>query len=53
MDVVGVPVQVRNGAVVLSSVKHDQIKEGAELEVSPDSKIVVHLDLSDWHPVEM
>ena len=52
MDVVGVPIEIGNTAIVLSSVQHDEVQKGAELEASPDAEIVGHLDLPDWHPSE-
>jgi hypothetical protein len=39
MDVVRIPVQVGDGAVVLSSIEHDQVDEVADLEVSPDAEL--------------
>jgi hypothetical protein len=49
VDVVGVPVQVRDGAIVLPGIKHGQVHQLAELEVSPDSEVVIHLDLTVQH----
>lgn len=46
MDVVGVPVQVGDRAVVLAGVQHDDIQERSELEAPPDAQVVVHLDLT-------
>ena len=51
--VVGVPVEVGDGAIVLAGVEHDEVEEGAELEGAPDAQIVVHFDLTDWHPLEV
>lgn len=45
VDVVRVPVEIGDRAVVLTSVKHDEINELANLEGPPDAKIVVHIDL--------
>lgn len=47
--VVRVPVQVGDGAVVLTRVEHDQVKEIAKAEISPDAQIVVHFHLADRH----
>ena len=53
MDIVGVPVQVSDTAVVLTGVEHDQIEKVSNGEVTPDTEVVVHLDLTDWHPFEV
>lgn len=53
MDVVRVPVEISDAAIVLPGIEHDQIKQGADLEVSPDAKVIVHLDLADRHPFEV
>lgn len=47
VHVVGVPVQVGDGAVVLACVEHDQVEERADGERAPDTEIVIHLDLAD------
>ena len=52
MDVVGVPVQISDGSIVLSGIKHDQIEERSNGEAAPDTEVVVHLDLTDGHPPE-
>ncbi len=53
MNVMSIPIQICDGAIILSSVKHDEIQQGAELEASPDPKVVVHFDLADGHPLEV
>jgi hypothetical protein len=53
MDIVCVPIQVRDRSVVLPGIKHDQIGEVAKLERAPDAQVVVHLHLADWHPLEV
>lgn len=45
-DIVSVIVGIRNRAVVLSCVQHNQVHQFSKLEVSPDAKVIVHLDLS-------
>ena len=45
MDVV----QVRDGAIVLPGIEHGQVHQLAELEGSPDSETVIHLDLTVQH----
>jgi hypothetical protein len=37
MDIVGIPVQVGDRAVILSGIEHHEVKQIAELEVSPDT----------------
>jgi hypothetical protein len=32
---------------------HDQINEVADSKVTPDSKVVIHFHLSNWHPLEV
>jgi hypothetical protein len=53
MDVVGVPVEIGNGAVVLTGIKHDQIKQTSNAEASPDTEVIVHLNLADGHPFKV
>jgi hypothetical protein len=53
MDVVGVPVEIGNGAVVLTGIKHDQIKQTSNAEASPDTEVIVHFDLTDRHPLKV
>lgn len=53
MNVVRVPVEVSDTAIVLAGVEHDKIHEITDLEVTPDSKIVIHLNLSDGHPFKV
>lgn len=38
--------KIRDGAVILSGVQHEDVNQGSKLEFSPDTKVVVHLDLS-------
>ena len=44
MDIVRIPVQISDGAIVLSGVEDDQVDERAKLERSPDAEVVVHFD---------
>ena len=53
MNVVGVPVQISNGTIVLTSIKHDQVKQTANAETSPDTKVIVHLNLTNGHPLKV
>ena len=46
-DVIIVPVQRRDRAVVVACIKHDEVKELAHLEVTRDAKVVVHVDLTN------
>ena len=46
VHVVRVPVQVCDAAVVLARVEHDEVEKVANLEVAPDTEIVVHINLS-------
>lgn len=53
MDIIGVPIEIGYGAVVLTSVEHDQIKQTADAEAAPDAEVVVHLDLTNGHPFKV
>lgn len=53
MHVVGVPVQIGNGAIILPRVEHDQVEQTANAEAAPDAKVVVHFDLPDRHPLKV
>jgi hypothetical protein len=53
VDVVGVPVEIGDGAVVLTGIEHDQIEQAADAEASPDTEVIVHLDLTDGHPLKV
>jgi len=53
MHIIGVPVQICDGPVVLASVQHGQIDELADRERPPNSQVVVHVDLPDRHPLEV
>lgn len=46
MNVVGVPVKVGERSVIMTCIEHDQIEQRPDGEGSPDTEIVVHLDLS-------
>ena len=48
-----VPVEIRDGPIVLSGVQHDQIQQRTDGETAPDPKTVVHLNLTDRHPLEV
>ena len=53
MDVIRVPVEVCDGAVVLPRVEHHEVDERADAERPPDAQVVVHFDLADRHPFEV
>ena len=53
MDVIGIPVQISDGPIVLTSVEHDEVKQCADGKASPNPQIVVHLNLADRHPLEI
>lgn len=53
MNVVGVPVQISDGTIVLASIKHDQVEQTADAEASPNTEVVVHLDLTNGHPFKV
>jgi hypothetical protein len=53
VDVIGVPVEISNGTIVLTCIQHDQIEKTADAETSPDAKVIVHFDLTDGHPFEI
>jgi hypothetical protein len=44
--IVGIGVGVGDRAIILPGVQHDKVNERTELEVSPDTKVVIHLNLS-------
>lgn len=48
-----VPVQIRDGSVVLTSIEHDEVEQGADRKASPNPQVVVHLDLPNWHPLKL
>lgn len=52
-DVVVVPAEGGDASVVVASVEHDQVDKLAEREASPDTQVVVHVDLADGHPLEV
>lgn len=37
--------KIRDRAVVYSGVQHENVNQGSKLELSPNTKVVVHLDL--------
>lgn len=45
--------KISNGAVIVAGVEHGQVKKSTHLEVSPDTEIVVHVDLPDRHPLKV
>ena len=45
MNVIGVPVEIGDGSVVLPGVKHDEIKQGSDWKTPPNAEVIVHLDL--------
>ena len=53
MDVGGIPVEVRDGPIILPCIQHDKIEEGTKGEGAPDAEVVVHFDLPDGHPFEI
>ena len=53
VDVMSIPVQIGDGPIVLTSVKHDKVKERADREAPPNPQIVVHLNLANRHPLEV
>jgi len=46
-NVVIVPVKRRDRPVIVACVEHDEVKELSHLEITPDPKIVVHVDLAN------
>lgn len=51
MYVFFVPVEISDGAIVLTGIEHDEIDKLANRERTPDAQIVIHFDLSDRHPL--
>jgi hypothetical protein len=37
----------------MTSVEHDQIKQSTDGECSPDPEVIVHFNLSNWHPLKI
>lgn len=52
-DVVGVVVYVRDVAIVLTGVEHEDISELADLEFSPDAQRIGRVHLADGHPFKV
>jgi hypothetical protein len=50
VDIVRVPVKIGDRTIVLAGIEHDKIEERSNREATPDTKVVVHLDLADRHP---
>lgn len=48
-----VPVEICDGPVILSSIQDDQIEQRADGETTPDPQTVVHVHLTDRHPLEV
>lgn len=52
-DIVSIPIERRDRPIVVPSIKHNQINKLAQREATPDSEIVIHVDLADGHPLEV
>ena len=48
-----IPVQIRDGSIVVTSVKHNEVKQCADGKASPYPQIVVHFNLADRHPLKV
>lgn len=46
IDIVGIIVGIGDRAIILPGIQHDKVNERAELEVSPNTKVVIHFNLS-------
>ena len=47
LNVVVVPIQSGDAAVVIASVKHDEIEQLSHLEAAPDAQVVIEINLAD------
>ena len=45
MNVIGVPVQIRDGSIVLPGIEHDEIEQRSDRKTPPNPEVVVHLNL--------
>lgn len=45
--IVVVPVQGRDRAIIIASIKHYEVKKLTNLECPPYAKVVIHVDLAD------
>ncbi len=52
-DKAGEYLQISDTAIILTSIEHDKIHQVAKLEIPPDSQIIIHLHLSDRHPLKV
>ena len=53
VNVMSVPIQISDGPVVVTSIKHDEIKQCADRKASPNPQVVVHLNLPNRHPLKL
>lgn len=53
VNVLCVPAKVGDTTVVVASVQHDQVEKTADAESSPDTKVVVHVNLTNGHVLEI
>lgn len=47
LNVVVVPAELGDAAIVAAGIEHDQIQELAHLERTPDAQIIIHVHLAD------
>jgi len=38
--------EISDRTIILTSIKHDQVKKRSNMEIPPDTKVVVHVDLA-------
>jgi hypothetical protein len=53
MNIISVLIKVSDAAIILANAKHDEIHKVPNLEVSPYAEVVIHLNLSDGHPLKV
>lgn len=46
VDIIDVGVEISDRPVILASIEHEQVRKRADLEASPDSKTIVHINLA-------
>ena len=53
VDVMCIPVQIGDGSIVVTSIKHYKVKQCTDRKASPNSQIVIHFNLANWHPLKV
>lgn len=45
MDVIGIPVKIGDGSIVLPGIQHDEIEQRSDRKTPPNPEVIVHFDL--------